>query len=614
MHRSLSGIIIPAETSVFVIVVWYAYLRPSKAMDFRHTRKKSVWYSNIINLLELSIALAVGVVFFQSRPYSIPEYFFVLLMGLYFLLFIEIYYFEPKISTIILKLIIVQFIAIEIFAFLFPSVGTTDDLRDFFIATLIVRNGGGLPHVYTSIIWYDFSPIISLIYAVGNLVTAVPLLRFEQITGFVISFTSVLGVGALSLKFFRNSRKSMLSMWVACLLPFFWQLATWPLPELLAVLFAILCILVIAVNDSQFGLIPAILFAIIAVLTHGGLTVELIAIAIVIYIFTRNRLAGRIGVISTILLLIYSVYVYVGTTTTGLVTLLEFIRGLITPGKSFFIPLSGVPSPGSLLILILQRTGEDYWWIFIGMISWIALLEFLKTNSEEPKSRIYLVLMLIMFFLFIVGISLQVFPVAQGQSIRYVSLLSYPVLCIPVGVGLDVFRNRLHRRYLLVLPIIAIFILAAVSNVWVSPILWQDVGQNSYSGYRMVFTTTVSELDSQSYVSRYDKCYVVAANYLPSFVNLTSSCPSVYQYQIEGETYQNSFGVDGNTKFSSDLNGYLKISPPYLVLFSERVEKFNPYFYSVASPFASVPTPNSQIVFSDGDSVALFMYQSVNDS
>jgi hypothetical protein len=602
LHQGVTALVVIFEVSLLLLTVWYTYIRIGKNVrsGVQH-QYISMPKRGILQGLQLGLFFLILVSTVFSGAYSLSFTFFALIAGLYFLLFIEAYYYDVKLHLFVAKLVIAQVLAYETIAFLYQNVFSVDSFRDFFIASSIIQHGGGVPQSYANNIWYNFSPMAPLTYAVQSVITGVPLSQAMIVSGFVFASLSTLAAGVMAEKIFKNKRISALTMLISSLVPFFWQFATYPLPEVFVLPMVLLTIVLLLTPYSNKGIFVTSLFSIVIVFTHGGMALMLIGIAFAVFGLTRNNRALQVAIISSVVFGAYSVLASVSGTDTGATTLVGFIDSLVRPITPNVGPTLGILSTqGVVLVLEIAQgfTGTE-WWVFLGVVSWIGFLELLR----RPQNRDFLSFVLVTLILFGIGVLLLLQPVALGQATRYLDLVSYVVLSIPASFALYMVSMNPFARRVAVPAIMILFIASSVCNVNVSPGLWQDVGAKSYAS-RFVTTVTISEVISQTYLNRYDNCYTVAANYYPSFVNLTGSCPSVRDYQISSETNYNGFGVASTVNGTSGA-GYPKLAAPFVVLFSARIEEYGPAYF--ADPQAKLSGPATDVVFSDGTSFIGFV-------
>lgn len=612
LEHSVTAFTAAFEAVTLLLCAWYSYLLISRNLTV------SVRIAEALRTPRMTFKIAQFLLFFvafiiilDSTHYYIPLEFFGVMMVLYFMAFLEVFYFRTSLAAFVTKLAIIQVMMIESFAFVLQSVGTIDDFRDFFIANFILSNSGGFPRNYTNNIWYDYSPMASISYAIDKLITGIPLLEAELISGFIVSFLSVMAIGAISFKFFSDRRTAMLSMLIACLVPFFWEFTTLPRPEMFALPLTLL-VVALVLNPLSLPRAPrstvltscSILGATV-VLTHGGMAIEMIAVLAATFFVAKNTIAGRAALITGLILILYSFYATVVGNLTGASLLLEFFNSIISPTNLVVhLSLSTVGTPYQILMEISQAATQTYWWIFLGLIAWIGFLEIFKAKKLEKN---YLVFLLVTFALFFLGVVFIFQPVAQGEATRYISLISYLMICVPASSVLILLGTSRAARRFFIPFIVALLIVLSVTNVWIAPNFWQDIGQNSYSGFRLVHTEVMSEIASQSYLNRYDNCYPVVANYVPEFVNLTSSCFGLSSYIIPGETYFNSIGVSTYLTNTPSSAPYAVLNVTFIVLYSARIALFAPSLYGDASPQSDISPMNSTIIYSNGISFEAFI-------
>lgn len=523
------------------------------------------------------------------------------MMTLYALLFVEIFYFKPRLSSFIVKLIAVQAMFIETFPNLFTSVFTTDNARDFFIAESILKNAGGIPQNFTGIVWYNFSPVVPLTYAMQSLAINISPFQAEIMSGFTFVLLSVLAIGSIALKVSGSVSQSMLSMWIACLVPFAWEYATFPVPEMVAVAMVLLVICIIMQSNTSMSAVASSILIVVVVLTHGGVAIELIAIVSFIYFMTRNRFALRATLFALTVFTMYTVYAAVVATPSGIIALLQILESVGTLVNSATVYVSG-----NSLMTIVQSATASFWWVFLGVFSWISFVELLK--KVESNQRMYQAFLLGGLVLFSVGIGLLIQPVAQTQTIRYVSLISYMMLCVPAATGLVMLGSRKHGGRLLVLIAVTVFIITSVPNNAVSSDFWHDIGQNGYASFRMIWTETSLETSSQIYLNTFDRCYVVAANYLPEFVNISFSpgCPGSTGFTLQGNTFINQYFIRGFV-IGGVASAITNVEPPLVVLTSTRLSFFSPVTNKVENPAANITVTSSNLIYSDPYSQIAFV-------
>ena len=601
LYQSVTVFVVAIEVALLLLTAWYTYIRIGKSVRSGiQNQYIPIPKRGILQVLQLSLFVLTFVSILFSGAYSLSFIFFALIAGMYFLLFIEAYYYELKLQVFVAKLVIAQVLTYETFALLYQSVFSVDAFRDFFIASLLVQHGGGVPQSYTSNIWYNFSPMVPLTYAIQSVITGIPLLQTMIVSGFVFTLLSTLAAGAMASKIFKNTRIAALTMLVSSLVPFFWQFATYPLPEVFVLPMVLLTIVLILTPHTNKGILITSLFSIVIVFTHGGMALMLIGIAFAMFGLTRNMRALQVGIISSVLFGAYSIFASVAGTSTGAVSIVGFIDSLFRPVPLIVGYTFGNLSTQGLVLEIAQALTQTEWWVFLGVVSWLGFLELVR----RPRNRDFLSFVLVSLLLFGIGVLLLFRPVAETQATRYLDLVSYVALSVPASFALYMLSANPFARRVAVPSMMILFIASSVCNVWVSPNLWQDVGAKSYAN-RFIFTETTSEVISQAYLNQYDNCYTIAANYYPDFVNLTGSCPAVRDYQIIGETNFNGFGVASNGQLTFNGVSYPVLAAPFVVLYSARIQEYAPKDF--ADPQANLSAPATGVVYADGSSFVGFV-------
>ena len=152
---------------------------------------------------------------------------------------------------------------------------------------------------------------------------------------------------------------------------------------------------------------------------------------------------------------------------------------------------------------------------------WIGFLELLKKDSKYKRFTIVLTILATLSFMAAI---LSQLIVTQTETIRYVGLVSYPLLCISASIGLMVLskKEQVTKRSILSV-IVLLFIISGVASPLVSPDLWQDVGQGHYAAVnRVVGSTTIGEEAGQNFLNKYDNNYYVMSNYHLQFINIVN--------------------------------------------------------------------------------------------
>lgn len=485
-----------------------------------------------ITISQISVLLATFLSLFASTGYIRPIAFFVLLMIYFSTLFLDVLY-PVSTGAFLIKLFLGQALWMGSSAILYPGFIGVDSYRDYYIAQSIVTNAGGLPKPFALYVWYNVTPTAPVLYAVGNILPHLSLRVSELLVGFVVASVTVLVSGSLARRITKDIRGVFLTMWMGCLIPYVWVWATWPIPEMLAVVLAICSIAVVLLKyqrSSTFILIS--LFMAVLALTYGGTILELVLILLTIYLFTRRTTALQGGLLAFAFFLIYNIFVVSEGTQFGFFTLFQYLQTLFTFGS--FTSAPTVPAQNWLISLV-ESVSSTYWFVFLVGVSFFYAISLLNKRLRKDGSLV--VLFVLSFVLVVSGFVFSFLlpsSLAGGQAVRYISLLAFPLLVPFVSaVILSVLRSRLGRR--LVIPlIIALFIFSAVSNGNVSTDLWRAVGQPGYAtSYMLPFTTTYQEMQSQLYLHAYDSTFMVVANYFPEFANLSlTTLPSSLTFGV----------------------------------------------------------------------------------
>jgi hypothetical protein len=368
-----------------------------------------------------------------------------------------------------------------------------------------------------------------------------------------------------------------------------------------------LALAVIMLSIGEHGRLSILVSTILCfgvVFTHGGLALELIFILAAISLMTRKRAAIQSVIVSSFIFASYVAFAVATNTYSGIVTIIQFAQAILSPITlqiSYSLTsVSELASPGAIL-QIMQVWTVTFWFVFLGLVSWIGFL--LVMLEGKANNRRYYTFSILGLGLFGIGVLLLLLPVAENQAFRYISLISYPMISIPAAAGIISVESRRASRRKVLSALVTLLIVSSILSVTVSPFFWSDVGQNRYAGFRLVHTETYQELEEQTYLNAYDNCFPVVSNYYPNFVNLVpgpGACSRIASYRIIGETTLNGEGVVSNTKLSTNGEGFPLLSPPYVILFSARLQPFDPVSYHFGNPQSEVSENTSSIVYSGG--------------
>ena len=577
------------EISVLLFAVWLPQIIWKREANTLVTHKRN---PSLLVLQVTTICLALFSTFF-SKDYMRPLLFFPVIMLFYFLLFLEVFRSNPSPTSFLLKLIIGQALLMESLAFMYPGFLAVDSYRDFAIARVIEASAGGLPTAFVYIpIWYNVTPMLPLTYVSINLLTGLPLRTAELLIGFVMTTILTIGTGLLTLALSKNIRYSLLAIWFCSLVPSIWIWSTWPIPEIMALALFVICLAIILGDGKSHNSILAIILTVVIVLTHGGIALALIGVALVIFLLNRDRVALHVLIIGGVFFASYTVLASSGTAISGLQTIVLFLQSL-------FKPVFSVPQTSSNLyqgaLAPLEAVSYTYWWVFLGVFGWIGLMTL--ADLRMPKRRAIVSLVVLSYLGILFSFASGILNTTSTDVTRYIALIGYPILCASAAFGLfSVARFPLVRKFFIPILVIAL-VFSGISNAVISPDLWQSLGQNSYAtNYRVQYTTSYEEQQSQIFLNVYDRNYLIAYNYIPEFVNLTYPVPYLAkQFTLEEHPKHYLVGV----------SPFLYTpTPPYIILYSVRASEQNFVNYSLLS---NISVDTSDIIYSNPTSYLLFV-------
>jgi hypothetical protein len=555
----------------------------------------SIHISSAIHSSEL---VCLGLALFSamfSADYARPILFFVFMILFYLLLFVEAYSFSSSTGAFVLKLLFGQALLIGSFASLYYGFVGVDSYRDYAIATSIINSAGGLPKPFVQLIWYDATPTAPLSYAIAHLIVGMNLRDSELMLGFIFSWLPILAIGVLSLRITRDKKQSLLSMWFASLMPLFWIWATWPIPEMMAVSFVLLALMVFLQGNKTASLIMSVLFGVLTVFTHGGMSLILIVSMFFIFFMTRLRLALLSGFMALIAFFTYSAYVSVIETQYGLATLSLFVNAVLSKGSQATVASQGI-IPG--LSGFLDQVSLTFSWIALAVLVWIGIL---SVGKSFPRRRLVLSISLIVFACLGLANLFQVVGSSTDTS-RYIGLIGYPLMAIVASLGLFSMPPSLRKR-IFVSIMIAIFVVSVVLNPYISPDIWLGNRQASFAAtFRLQTSTTLQELSSQVFLNNFDHSYAVESNYVPMFTNLTLPANStIVPFPALFQTIYTMQGVVA-PKFSK--------VPPYVLLLTARSDQLN-YTFAV-NPASKAILTNPDIIYESPISTIIVVTQNAS--
>jgi hypothetical protein len=507
--------IVGLEIAVVFGVVWF--LNHSSPFDNIGGRRPQISHRLLVASEFLFLSLSISALLFVE-DYTRPLLFFVFVAGFYSTMFMETLN-DKKSSTasFLLRLVVGQFIFLESFAILYPGFVAVDSYRDLFISQSIVSSGGGLPQTFTNIVWYDFSPMAPLLYAIGHIVSAAPLRTTELGVGFAFPTVSILAIGSIVNKVTSNMYSARIAILFGSLLSYLWVWATWPIPEMFALSLVCLSIVLCLQSGTGKAIIGSTLLVATVVLTHGGMAIILTVITFSIFLLTRIRTAAYVSGVALVLFLVYSVYAFSQGVQLGIVTFWTFLLATLTEsGLAAAAPTFG--QSGSVIGTTESALGA-YWWILLAAFAWLGFLAMLKNDSKYK--RISILLTILAAFSFGVGISSAILA-TRTDTIRYFGLIGYPLLCISASVGLVSLGRKLQSNGRIALSVLLfLFVISGVVAPSVSPDFWQDVGQGHYAAVnRLSSSTTIAEEASQISLNNHDNNYYITSNYFLEHVDI----------------------------------------------------------------------------------------------
>ena len=582
--------IIGIEATVFLIALSILYYKKDSLSP--STSRAIIIPSQILIISEILLIIFLSIIYVTlTNHYARPTVFFVLGCTYFLLLSAEIFISMPSKIYFFFKLMLGQLILIQSFGFIYPGFIAADTYRDYYIANFIMYKGGGLPYPFTNIMWYDYSPTAPLIYAIHGLVTGISLRASVLVAGFVFVALSTACIGILSTHIFRVNKISLLSMLFVSLMPYFCVWATMPIPEMLAITLALLTLSLIYSKSPQRTSPVAALLVLAIVLTHGGTALLFGGMIVIIFLVTRMRFVLYVGMVTLLSFLVYSVYVSVDGAPTGFSTIVGFIVGLLGLSEPTEVLVN---SKGPITsILVFETITTTYWYIFLIGFAWVTLV--LTLNSSLSRKRIAISMLILSIIL--TGISLLATLTGLGSHLepaRYIGLIAYPILGTFAAPAVHKLSSTTGRK-LVISAIIMLFVVTTVTNAYVSPDFWQDVGDSAFASLaqRLPTSTTNSEMFSQVYVNKYDKLYLVSANFRLEFTNITFSSTAFLP-----SLYRETTILDGVAPPN------LKVIAPFIIIYSMRAAALG---FPPQNPSSNITLSQTDIVYSNPDTSVVFV-------
>jgi hypothetical protein len=563
------------EGSLLLIALIPVY-HESIAVEGRGYARRS-WLTTPAELFLLVSSLILAL---TSGEVGRPLLFFVLMGLFYLLMFIESTAKETPLPSFILKWLFGQAIFFGTFSTLYPGFVAVDSYRDLNIATFILKHAGGIPQPFTSLIWYNATPLAPLSYVSTSLVAGISLASSEAILGFIFVATAVLIVGAMTVLIFKDRRSGLMAIWLGGLIPYVWLWSTWPIPETLAILYSLSILLILFQRKKVLQLITVPLVVAVT-FGHGGVAAELILILLTVVALSRDRALVNPLAILAISYTGYIVYASVSSTPSGLVATIRFLTALVTPQSTFVAPNITSSSVGTALIQAIETIAGYSWQVIIIAMGLIGFDKILRLQHSIRRNQLALLLIIAVDLLASVVFTLTG---STTDAVRYVSLVGYLASPIVIVVAVLHFLAAHRTARVVLATVIILFTVTSVANPQVAPDLWQGIGQTQFAvSQRLAFSTTIEELQSQWFVNAHDYSYPVVANYLPESVNLINGGYPASLYLGLG-----NFGMHGVDVHSTPI-------PPYIILLSYRALNSS---FVLANHVANL-TSRSSIVYSN---------------
>jgi hypothetical protein len=530
---------------------------------------------------------ALLVELFFTYGYNRPIPFFVLIIGFYLFLLAETTLKSASVGNFVVKWFIAQAILYGSFASLYPGFVAVDSYRDANIAAYILSTGGGIPHFFTNVAWYNFSPIAPLVYGVTSLLAGLPIVTSELVSGFLASVVLTLVIAALVYFVSKSPRYCLTAIWIGGVIPYTWTWATWPIPETFAVAFAV-TVLLVSFHSQSNSLILIAIVTIATVLTHGAIALLLAGALLSMYVISRQPRLFKILLLLCVVYITYLVFVSVANTTNGLLEVWTFLSRVLTPHSVLFVPNINGGSINSITVQLLEAVTGTYWYLLIMVLSIAGFDRFLKMTKNFRRQEVGLVAYLVIVLAVTVVFSITG---SRTDALRYIGLMGYALSSVTLTIGLIYLLDA--SKYARVFAVTSLVILATSSVAYGvnSPDLWQDLGQNQFAlSQRLAYSITGPELSSQVFLNHFDMSQLVIANYYPERVNLSISAG-------DNGIGLGEYGMNG-------VNVGSKPATPYVILLSERFDSVSD---RGANPAAEEYVQLPNVVYSSSISTIIFL-------
>lgn len=503
------------QVIAFFLATWYLLGGKTRNPQGDKTERPTAFPAAKLEYILLGFSLLS---LFFITEYERPVYFFLFMFAFFAVLVYEAQ--NSATSTLVfgIKLVLALTLLDLAFAFLYPGFVGIDPYRDMSITQYIVNHGGGLPHDFGVLVWYNFSPMAPLVYAVGNTITSLNPRDTELLFGFAFSALPVLMVGSLTSRLLGDPFKTQTSMVVMSLAPFYWQFATSPIPESLAMTFLLSAILLSLMSGSTTRHLGLGLLSVSAIMTHGGMAILLLGILGLWYLVTRSRSLLYITLTGVLEFVLYSAFAVSQGAPYGLATIGSFIQEILTPSGNYLTSTLSF-SRGGILISVFKSITANAWEVSLISLAASGLVYFLATKE---KHKPFLIMITLVGGLLFFSALLATFFVVQTAAVRYLGLLSIPLISITATAGLGVLRSKKRNgQKVIVTGLILALVVGGVFNVSVSPDFWQQLGQTSYAGTRLGASTSLTQFAGQSYLNRFDPNMSVTSNMLLNQISIS---------------------------------------------------------------------------------------------
>ena len=510
---SFKEIVVSLEAAAVLLVLWLL----SRSLTHPHVADELRTKARSFTTLEL-LLLGLAVLSLVSASGGIrPIYFFIFIIGFYIMVSAEAMLGVGESTPVYAAKLFLGLTVLEgSFTLLYPGFAGTDPYRDFLIASSIISHGGGLPLNNQGVVWYDFSPMAPLNYAIASLMSGIPLRLVELSSGIGYVGLTIVSVGCIMNRIASNLRLTRAAMVLSALFPFITHYATWPIPSSLALPLACLVIMLLLKSNTGLTLVGPLILGGTVVLTYGGIALSLLALVFLVNKITRSKANSRITISLSIVFIAYAFLVYVRGAQLGALTMWSFFLGFFTLAPSAAVQVA----VGSNAVEIASL---QYPWIFIAALSWVGL-SLVVSGKDRYRLLVIAITVVGWVSLFLGVFTSGIIHVQNPGSLSYIGLLGFPLLCVPASVGLVSLMKTTSAKRVLLWLVLIVLVVSAVTTVSDSPDFWQGVGSQGYAASaRLSSTTTLGEQASQLFLDNYDTGHYVQSNFQLFFTNITGT-------------------------------------------------------------------------------------------